>query len=140
MTDNRFLIRTDRPRIKVCWQVVGVRSDRWAQAHRIVVESPKDDADRGRYLHPELWGEGTQGISSRADEARRRVGATLPEALRDRWEALVSNGGVNRDQLQQLVDEATRITAGPQRTDPATFAEDWRIVQELVQQFDRGEA
>jgi carboxypeptidase T len=53
--DNSFTIRTDHPQAKVSWQVTGVRHDRYAEANRIAVEEEKADADRGRYLHPELY-------------------------------------------------------------------------------------
>jgi hypothetical protein len=52
---NRFTIRTDRPNVKVSWQVTGVRRDPYAEAHRIRVEEEKPDTERGRYLHPELY-------------------------------------------------------------------------------------
>jgi hypothetical protein len=54
---NRFTVRTNEPRTKVSWQVTGVRHDAYANAHRIPVEQSKDGADRGRYLHPELYGQ-----------------------------------------------------------------------------------
>ena len=54
--DNEFAIRTDPGRVKVCWQVTGVRKDAWAEANRIPVEETKPKAERGRYLHPELFG------------------------------------------------------------------------------------
>ena len=38
------------------WQVTGVRHDAWANANRIPVEQSKPDKERGRYLHPELFG------------------------------------------------------------------------------------
>jgi hypothetical protein len=41
----------------VCWQVTGVRQDKWAQAHRIPVEEDKPDDERGRFLHPDLHGQ-----------------------------------------------------------------------------------
>jgi trimeric autotransporter adhesin len=53
---NSFTIRTDKPNVKVSWQVTGIRQDAWAQAHRIPLEVDKDPADRGHYLHPELFG------------------------------------------------------------------------------------
>jgi carboxypeptidase T len=53
--DNSFTIRTDRAQAKVSWQVTGVRHDRYAEANPIAVEEEKADADRGRYLHPELY-------------------------------------------------------------------------------------
>lgn len=53
---NRFTIRTDKPNVEVSWQVTGIRHDPYANAHRIVPEQAKPAADRGRYLHPELYG------------------------------------------------------------------------------------
>ncbi len=55
--ENCFTIRTDRPGVTVCWQVTGVRQDKWAQAHRIPVEEDKPDDERGRFLHPDLHGQ-----------------------------------------------------------------------------------
>jgi hypothetical protein len=42
---------------RVSWQVTGIRHDKWANAHRVQVEEEKPARDRGRYLHPELYGE-----------------------------------------------------------------------------------
>jgi hypothetical protein len=52
--DNAFTIRTDKPGVKVAWQVTGVRQDPWANAHRIVPETDKKDEEREYYLHPDL--------------------------------------------------------------------------------------
>ena len=52
---NHFTIKTDRPRVKVSWQVTGVRQDLWAGANRIAIEEEKGAGERGRYLHPELF-------------------------------------------------------------------------------------
>src|SRR6266540_949713 len=53
--DNRFVIRSE-PCTKISWQVTGIRKDRYANAHRIQPEVAKPAADRGLYLHPELYG------------------------------------------------------------------------------------
>ena len=53
---NRFAIRTETPNTKVSWQVTGIRKDRWAEKNRIPVEVQKAQAERGKYLHPELYG------------------------------------------------------------------------------------
>ena len=37
-------------------QVTGIRQDRYAKRYRIPVEEDKRRADRGKYLHPELYG------------------------------------------------------------------------------------
>jgi hypothetical protein len=44
---NRFAIKTDKPGVKVSWQVTGIRQDPWADQHRIKVEETKSAADRG---------------------------------------------------------------------------------------------
>jgi hypothetical protein len=54
--NNRFVIQTDKPKVKVSWQVTGIRHDAYANAHRIQVEEDKPEAERGTYLHPELFG------------------------------------------------------------------------------------
>jgi hypothetical protein len=56
MTDRTFTIQTDKPNVKVSWQVTGIRQDAWANAHRIPVEVQKAEGDRGLYLHPEVFG------------------------------------------------------------------------------------
>ena len=53
---GRFTIRTNRPEVKVSWQVIGIRQDAWANAHRIPNEEDKPVEQRGTYLHPELFG------------------------------------------------------------------------------------
>jgi len=56
VANHQFTIKTDKPNVEVSWQVTGIRQDAWANAHRIPVELPKAQADRGLYLHPELFG------------------------------------------------------------------------------------
>ncbi len=57
IADGRFLIAGGQPGTKVSWQVTGVRQDAWAESNRIEVEPDKSDAERGTYLHPELYGQ-----------------------------------------------------------------------------------
>ena len=56
ISGNAFTIQTDKPNIKVSWQVTGVRNDPYAQQHRIVPEVDKPAHEKGLYLHPELYG------------------------------------------------------------------------------------
>jgi hypothetical protein len=56
IANGSFSIKTDKPNVKVSWQVTGVRQDAWANAHRIPVEQVKPERERGFYLHPELFG------------------------------------------------------------------------------------
>jgi hypothetical protein len=55
MSGNRFKISGGEPGGRVSWQVTGVRQDAWANANRIPVEVEKPAAERGHYLHPELY-------------------------------------------------------------------------------------
>ena len=50
---GRFKIGGGTRRMKVSWQVTGIRHDAYANAHRIPVEEDKPPALRGYYLHPE---------------------------------------------------------------------------------------
>ncbi len=61
ITDNRFKIAGGEPGMRVSWQVTGIRQDPWAETHRVVVEEEKPAADRGRYLHPGLYGDHLEG-------------------------------------------------------------------------------
>jgi hypothetical protein len=58
IADAQFRIAGGVPGQRVCWQVTGVRKDPWARAHPVMVEEPKTDDERGRYLDPELFGQG----------------------------------------------------------------------------------
>ncbi|MCK4514146.1 MAG: hypothetical protein KAU31_02750, partial [Spirochaetaceae bacterium] len=53
---GRFVIAGGVPGLEVCWQVTGVRRDEAAEAYRIDVEELKLEQERGKYVHPELYG------------------------------------------------------------------------------------
>lgn len=53
--DNRFVLRTSAPGVKVSWQVTGIRQDAWANKNRIPVEVEKDERQRGYFLHPGVF-------------------------------------------------------------------------------------
>jgi hypothetical protein len=55
--NNRFTIKTNKPSVKVSWQVTGIRHDAYADSYRIAVEENKPAAEQGYYLHPELFGQ-----------------------------------------------------------------------------------
>jgi hypothetical protein len=50
--NNRFSIRTDKPDVKVSWQLTGIRQDAWANANRTEAEVEKPQGHRGKYLSP----------------------------------------------------------------------------------------
>lgn len=53
---NQFTIRTDKPNIKVSWQITGIRKDAFAEKYRIPVEEIKKDDEIGKYIHPDVFG------------------------------------------------------------------------------------
>jgi len=55
--DNHFRIAGGRPGMRVSWLVTGIRRDAFANAYRTPVEEEKPAAERGSYLHPELFGQ-----------------------------------------------------------------------------------
>ena len=79
---NSFKIRTDKPNVKVSWQVTGVRRDAWAEAHRIPVEEEKSEQERGFYLHPELFHQPEERSIDRA--TRPEVMQQTNESAKDR--------------------------------------------------------
>lgn len=56
ISNNQFTIRTDKPNVKVSWQVTGVRQDAYAKTHPLVVEQAKEAGLQGHYLNPEAFG------------------------------------------------------------------------------------
>jgi hypothetical protein len=56
VSGNRFKISGGKAGALVSWQVTGIRHDAYANAHRIPNEEEKSAEERGKYLHPELFG------------------------------------------------------------------------------------
>jgi hypothetical protein len=52
--DNQFTIQSSTPRVKVSWQVTGIRHDAYANANRAQAEEDKPPQERGHYLYQEL--------------------------------------------------------------------------------------
>jgi len=63
---NCFQIAGGKPGTKVSWQVTGIRHDPYAEAHRVRVEEEKPLAERGTYLHPDVY----RQTSTRARQRR----------------------------------------------------------------------
>jgi hypothetical protein len=55
--NNRFVIRTSKPFVEVSWRVEAVRNDLWVQQYGYQAEQEKEDEVKGKYLHPELYGQ-----------------------------------------------------------------------------------
>lgn len=106
ISNNQFTIKTDQPRVKVSWQVTGIRRDSWAVANRIAVEEEKAAKDKGRYLHPELWGR------PKEEQIHRR---------------LVAEAG----RLPELIPPKE-----PLKIDHSRLEEQWRQMQDLVKRMN----
>lgn len=57
VSGNKFKIKTDKPSIEVSWQVTGVRKDPFANKNRVVPEVEKEAEHKGKYIHPEAYGQ-----------------------------------------------------------------------------------
>jgi hypothetical protein len=71
---NSFRIAGGEPGMKVSWQVTGIRSDAYANAHRTEVIADKSSVERGYYLHPESHGLSPEmGIIKPSDDEKKRL-------------------------------------------------------------------
>jgi len=53
----------------VSWEVKAIRNDRWVQEYGYRTEQPKTPEHRGKYLHPELYGQPKElGIHYRPEQ------------------------------------------------------------------------
>jgi hypothetical protein len=84
ISGNQFTIQTDKPHVKVSWQVTGVRNDAWAQANRIEVEVDKGPIEKGLYLYPELYGKSeAMGLKTSVPHAEKGSHNSSPVKEKD---------------------------------------------------------
>lgn len=83
VSENHFLIAGGDAKMKVSWQVTGVRKDVWAKAHPLVVEKEKSAEEQGHYRHPELFGQDLEGSThwARNPELAGQLQRSHPELL-----------------------------------------------------------
>jgi hypothetical protein len=53
---NQFIVASDKPNVKVSWQVTGVRNDAYAKKNRVVPEQDKPEQEKGKYLNADAFG------------------------------------------------------------------------------------
>jgi hypothetical protein len=70
ITNNKFVIQTSQPNVKVSWQVSGVRHDAVAKKYPVIVEEMKPEGQKGLYLEPEAFGQ------------PKEMGANNPERIK----------------------------------------------------------
>ncbi len=80
ISNNSFIVQTNEPHVKVSWQVTAVRNDNYAQQNRIEPEQMKPENERGRYLHPELYG---KSRNQRVNPPKRNVSIEMLEMKND---------------------------------------------------------
>ena len=61
ISGNQFKIAGGKAGQKVSWQVTAVRQDAYAVSHPLIVEEPKNDRERGHYIHPEMMKRAKEG-------------------------------------------------------------------------------
>ena len=147
IVDNGFTIKTDQPQVKVSWQVTGIRRDAWAAANRIAVEEEKAGDDKGRYLHPELWGQPEEAQIHRSQQHESQLGRVsqlapqqLSQQIQRHLQARSRGDRVEGGELQRLVAEARRMAElhhrkEPPRIDRSRLQREWQQVQELVRRM-----
>jgi hypothetical protein len=153
--DNEFTIKTSEPRVTVSWQVTGIRQDPWAVANRLEPEAEKTTEERGRYLHPQLWGqreelrihqrsarEGRHGriFEEELAQARAMLPADLSQQAEERLQAILGGGDIARDDLRSFMAECLRradIPRAPRRTSRTRLHREWHDVEEIVQKARR---
>jgi hypothetical protein len=57
LANDSFIIKTDKPNVKVSWQVTGTRNDPYARSHPFDAEAAKPDYEKGTYLYPAEYGQ-----------------------------------------------------------------------------------
>jgi hypothetical protein len=138
---NAFAIRSDVPHVKVCWQVTGVRQDAWAEANRISVEEDKPAAEKGRFLHPELFAhkDATHRSGRRSAAAVTR---SLPDHLRARTErvhsALQETGAAENPDLTKVLSDIRGWMMQRASDSSARFQENRQKGQQILETLRPG--
>ncbi len=77
--NNQFVIRTSAPFVEVSWEVKAIRNDLWVQRYGYQTEQEKEDDIKGKYLHPELYGQPKErGILYRTEPTPAPNGKSKP--------------------------------------------------------------
>ncbi|MEU0391230.1 hypothetical protein ABZ208_00275 [Streptomyces sp. NPDC006208] len=89
ISENRFSIKTDKPNVKISWQVTGVRHDPYAAQNRITPEEEKPEGERGLYLHPGVYDQSSnRDINFERERAHEEIASNLRDQGRELLESL----------------------------------------------------
>jgi hypothetical protein len=133
--NNQFTILTDKPNVKVSWQVTGVRNDKFAQQHPVVAEVEKTGTEKGKYLYPELYGqskesgisymknalpdfdkEGKPTNSARTDQQQNQAQKQVTEGVEQKRRMLANQTEQVSAQLKQTNANAQQTNSPTQQT------------------------
>jgi hypothetical protein len=82
---GRFTIRTEHANTKVSWSVTGVRRDAYARKHPFRPVQTKMADERGRYLHPDLYGKpSSAGVIRPLTGLKARAATNRPKLASER--------------------------------------------------------
>ncbi len=70
---NRFRIAGGEPGLEVSWRVEATRNDRYVERYGAPVELDKPASQRGKYLHPELYGQPPEAGMHHSQDLDRRA-------------------------------------------------------------------
>jgi hypothetical protein len=127
ISENRFKIAGGEMGGRVSWQVTGVRKDRLAEATPMIVEEQKTEGERGRYLHPELYGEPEERAIHRLQPPAQLP--PLPDIDLGRFPRQASQGPQPPDVDFSHLEEEHRLRMEELR----------RQMEEVQRQMERGE-
>lgn len=77
INNNRFQIKSDKPNVKVSWQVTGVRMDKYANENRIIPVVDKPDSQKGTYLYSGYTKSKSQSSKSKFSNHQKSSAASV---------------------------------------------------------------
>lgn len=74
ISNNQFEIKTDKPNVKVSWQVTGVRNDPAVRVSKPLLERNKKGYEVGKYLCPQGYGFGREMLATKTPPNGKSLG------------------------------------------------------------------
>lgn len=113
ISSNSFAIAGGTPGLEVSWQVTGIRKDAYAEKNRIPVEELKPQAERGTYLHPDVFGQ-PESKAVNYERLRASQEQSLPEH-RTPPSRPIPPSLLDMDRHRQSIDEYLKSGPQPQK-------------------------
>ena len=119
--NNQFRIATDKPNVKVSWEVKGVRNDTYMRAHPFQAETDKAEGQKGTYLGPAVYNTpqgsapAVSGAPSSSVDDVRPAATSRPQGNAAADAAVLSS--VSDLKLPVAMIKATPLNLGPSSID-----------------------